>query len=67
MEFEDFCAALARGDWEARHFVSGMTILQYPRVIMICGANNNVTLIRQTGTDVDAYLAEALEELSNVA
>lgn len=64
---EQFCTADARGEWQTRHVVNGMTILQYPRAIMICCGGGRCSLIAQAGTNMEAYIDEALEELEAVA
>lgn len=67
ISFDKFCIALEAGEWQSRHFISGMTILQYPRVLMICCDDGKCTVVKQVGTNMDAYFYEALEALDEVA
>jgi hypothetical protein len=65
--FEQFCSALEAREWDSKHHVNGMTILQFPRVVMICCAYNTCTAIKHIGTSIDAYFDECLEALEQVA
>jgi hypothetical protein len=68
ISFERFCIADELGEWETRHQLpNGIIILQYPRATIICCPNNCCTVIRQTGTDIEAYFEEAIEHLDKVA
>lgn len=67
VSLEHFCLALEAGEWDSKQEINGMTILQYPRVVMICCDNAHCTIIRQTGTDMEAYFKEACDALDNVA
>jgi hypothetical protein len=67
IEFEQFCQALEAQEWDTKHHINGMTILQFPRMVMICCAYNSCSVIRQQGTNMDAYFDECLEALDEAA
>jgi hypothetical protein len=65
--FEQFCDADALGEWADRTVVNGIIMLHYPRALMICCPMNCCSIVRQVGTDLSAYIVEALVELDQVA
>lgn len=64
MSLEDFCLADAGRGYSRRHNVSGMTILSYPDVIMICTASGECSAIRYRWATIEDHLHGALAALS---
>jgi hypothetical protein len=64
--YDDFCALLEGNAYLAKSEVSGLTILHYPRMMAIC-SGRGCTVIRQAGTNFDAYIDETLEILDAAA
>jgi hypothetical protein len=62
--YDDYCVLLEAGTAQSHTEINGMTILQYPRAIIICHGDK-CTSITQTGTDMDAYIAACLAELDH--
>lgn len=68
LDIEDFSVLLEAGAYLLKSEVNGLTILHYPRMIAICPHGGiGCTVIRQTGTNFEAYIADTLAELDAIA
>lgn len=68
ISFEQFCVADAGEEWISRTVLpNAMTILTYPRCVMVCSSDGSCTLVKQHGTNAHAYFIAALEVLDEVA
>jgi len=61
--FEQFCNADANRQWSDRRVVNGWTVLQFPRLAIMCAPDGSCLANAYADTDIMSYLEPNYAEL----